>query len=61
MATHLGQLGDLSQFEQLDQMRARYIEDIGCLLGRHGHIVFDDPNLFAGEKEFCCLLDDTRQ
>ena len=52
MATDLGQLGDLSQFEQLDQMPPRYIEDIRGLLGRHGRIVFDDPSPLAGEKEF---------
>jgi len=61
MTTNLGQLGDLSRLEQLDQVRPRYIEKISRLLGSHDVVVLDDTNLFAGEEQFRCPLDDAGQ
>ncbi|OGA37283.1 MAG: hypothetical protein A3G80_01520 [Betaproteobacteria bacterium RIFCSPLOWO2_12_FULL_62_13b] len=61
MAADLGQLGDLPQVEQLDQMRARDVEKISRLLRSHGLVVLDDADLFASEEQFRCPLNNARQ
>jgi len=61
MTTDSRQLGDLSRFEQLDQVRPGNVEEVGRLLGSHGFIVLDDTDVFAGKKHFRCPLDHTGQ
>jgi hypothetical protein len=61
MATDLGQLGDMPDLEQLDQMSTRNIEEISRFLSRHGFVVLYDSHLFACEEQFRGPLDDARQ
>lgn len=50
MATDFWQLRNLPRLEQLDQMRARYVEEVRRRLRSHGDVALDHTDLFAGEE-----------
>jgi hypothetical protein len=61
VAADFGQLRNLRGLEQLDQIRTRDVEKIGCFLGRQRVVVLDDADMFAGKQQLGGLLDDARQ
>ncbi len=61
MAASLGQLRNLSSFEQLDQRRARNVEQVSGFLRGNGIIVLDYADVFAGQKQLRCSFDSASQ